>query len=142
MSKILEQQTEFTDIDVIREALVQQGFSPVFGEGYPLRTMHGYAGTTFRANLGVTKANFSAVTGLHTYGDLGFTQKADGTIGFTGDDMLMEREEFTTVFDGIKSAYAERKYVRELYQSGFNLSSRSVSATGEVELNFVPMGAL
>jgi len=142
MSKILEQQTVFTDIDVIREALAQQGFTPVFREGYPLHTMQGYAGTTFKANVGVTKANFSAVTGLHTYGDLGFTTKADGTIGFIGDDMLIERPAFTPIFDGIKSAYAERKYVRELYHSGFSLSSRNVSATGEVELNFVPIGAL
>jgi hypothetical protein len=142
MSKILEHETEFTDIDVIREALEQQGFSPVFNKGYTARTMRGFAGTTFKANLGVRSDNFTEVTGLHTYGDLGFAAKADGTIGFIGDDLLIATPRFVPVFDGIKAAYAEQKYVREFYQNGFALASRNVTTTGEVELNFVPTGGL
>lgn len=142
MSKILEQETEFTDIDVIREALEQQGFSPVFNPDYTPRTMHGYAGQTFKANVGVTRDNFTEVTGLHTFGDLGFTAKADGALGFTGDDLLIDTRQFSDVYDGIKSAYAERKYVRELHQSGFTLASRNPTETGEVELTFVPIGTL
>lgn len=142
MSKILEQDTEFTDIDVIREALEQQGFSPAFKQGYAARTMHGFAGATFRANLGVTKSNFTAVTGLHTYGDLGFAVKADGTIGFIADDYLIASDEFETVYDGIKTAYAEKKYVRELYKCGFAPQPRNVTSTGEVELIFTRVDGL
>lgn len=142
MSKILEQDTEFTDIDVIREALEQQGFSPVFKPGYAARSMHGFQGATFEANLGVTKANFTVVTGLHTYGDLGFVTKADGTIGFIGDDILIQSRGFESVYDGIKAAYAEKKYVRELYESGFVAAPRHVTSTGEVELLFTRVGGL
>lgn len=142
MSKILEQQTQFTDIEVIREALEQQGFAPVFEADYTAREMQGYAGATFQANVGVTRGNFMTVTGLHTYGDMGFAVKADNTIDFIGDDLLIGTSQFATIFNGIKAAYAERKYAQELYQSGYTLASRQVTPTGEVELNFVPIGGL
>lgn len=134
MSKILEQETPFTDIDVIREALELRGFSPVFHPDYALRTMHGFRGTTFKANVGVTTENFTEVTGLHTYGDLGFVSKADGTVGFIGDDMLIESRAFRPVYEGIQAAYAERKYVRDLYLEGFIAQPRHVTDSGEVEI--------
>ncbi len=142
MSKILEQDTEFTDIDVIREALEQQGFSPVFEPGYALKTMHGFQGSRFKANVGVTKANFTEVTGLHTYGDLGFVSKADGSIGFVGDDILIGSSEFEPIYDGIKAAYAEKKYIRDLYECGFVSQPRHVTDTGEIELIFTRASGL
>ena len=142
MSKILEQETQFTDIHIIREALEQQGFTPVFNADYTARTMQGYQHQKFKANVGVTSDNFKKVTGLHTFGDLGFARKADGTIGFTGDDLLIETPAFATVYDGIRSAYAERKYVQELYLGGFALASREVTKNGEVELTFTQIGSL
>jgi hypothetical protein len=142
MSKVLEYGTEFSDIHIIREALEQQGFTAVFNPDYTVRTMHGFQGQTFLANLGVTRANFTQVTGLHTYGDLGFALKADRSIDFIADDMLIESKAFTKVFDGIKSAYAERRYIQEMYQGGFALETREVTETGEVALEFARMGAL
>ena len=139
MSKILQQETQFTDIDIVRQALEQQGFSPVYDENYAERVMQGYAGQTFKANLGVTRANFLAVTKIGTYGDLGFRSNSDGSVGFTGDDLLINKPQFTEIMSGITGAYAEKKYTKELNQSGFSLSTRNVLANGEVELNFVPM---
>jgi hypothetical protein len=139
MSKVLACETQFTDMDTIRQALEQQGFTPVYQEGYPSFTMKGYSSQTFQANLGVTKANFTEVTKEFTYGDMGFEQKASGEIGFTGDDLIMNTPYFKNAFDGIKSAYAEKKYTSDMYQNGFTLSSRSVNAAGEVEMEFAPM---
>lgn len=142
MSKILEEETEFTDIDVIREALELQGFSPVFNPDYALRTMQGFRGTTFKASVGVTSENFTEVTKLHTYGDLGFVRKANGSVGFIGDDILIESRPFKAVYEGIQAAYAERKYVRDLYLEGFIAQPRHVTDNGEVEIVLTRGGAL
>ena len=142
MSKKLTTGTTFTEIDLIREALEQQGFTPVFDSAYPSQTMRAFAGTSFRANVGVTSENFTEVTGLHTYGDLGFAVKANGTIDLIGDDMLIATPRFTPILDGITSAYAERKYIRNHYEAGFTLDSRHVTDNGDVALTFVQVGAL
>jgi hypothetical protein len=142
MSKILEQETPFTDIDVIREALELQGFTPLFNADYALRTMQGFRGTTFKANVGVTSENFTGVTGLHTYGDLGFVRKADGAVGFIGDDILIESRAFRPVYEGIQAAYAERKYVRDMYLEGFIAQPRHVTDSGEVEIVLTRGGTL
>src|SRR5437899_8644186 len=71
MSKVLSQDTQFTSIDLIRQAIEMQGFTPVFAEGLGLMQFDGYAGQKFEANVGIRKANYTAVTKGHTYGDLG-----------------------------------------------------------------------
>jgi hypothetical protein len=140
MSKKLTTGTTFTEIDLIREALEQQGFSPVFDSAYTPQTMRAFAGTSFRANVGVTSENFTEVTGLHTYGDLGFAVKANGKIDLIGDDLLIATPRFTPILDGITSAYAERKYIRNHYEAGFTLDSRHVTGNGDVALTFVQRG--
>lgn len=137
MSKVLSQETQFTDIHLIRLALEQQGFTPVFQEGYPSMEMQGYKNQVFQANLGVTRANWQLVTTQFTYGDLGFTRKADGTVGFTGDDILMRSKSFEQSFDALKVLYTEKKYVQDMYESGYTVDSRMVNEhTGAVELEF------
>ena len=141
MSKILKCETEFTDIDIVRQALELQGFSPIYQEGYPELLMNGYT-ESFKANLGVSRADYQKVTGIHAFGDMGFEHKATGPLGFTFDDLNMNGPQFTKVFDGIKAAYAEKKYDLDMYQSGYTQSSRVVNAEGVVELEYARMASV
>jgi hypothetical protein len=54
----------------------------------------------------------------------------------------MNGPQFTKVFDGIKAAYAEKKYDLDMYQSGYVQSSRVVNAEGVVELEYARMATV
>jgi hypothetical protein len=139
MSKILEQNTQFNDLDCLREAATEQGFETVYDDGN-LVTMHGYNSKTFQVNLGITKGNFESVTGMSTYGDLGFRQQDDGNFKLIGDDILIKSREFGGVMDKLTVSYSEKKYCKEMFQQGYALATRTQDANGGVDLQFMEIG--
>jgi hypothetical protein len=139
MSKVLEQETEFNDLECVRESIAEHGLTPVFNENGNLVTMEGYD-EQFLADIGIAKTNFMEVTKLHSYGDLGFKQNEDGSVKFIGDDALMSNSQFGEFYDKFSVTYAEKKYVKEMYQQGFTLASKVQTVGGGVDLQFNEVG--
>jgi len=139
MSKILEQGTVFNDIECLHQAVTESGLTAICTDNYSMVTMEGYT-EQFQAELGIRKANFREVTGQFTYGDLGFSRTEDGSFKLTADDILVRSSAFGTFYDAFSVKYAEKKYVKDMFQQGFALSSSVAQTDGSVHLEFAEIG--
>ncbi|SRR6266702_814198 len=140
MSKILEQPTAFNDIECLHQTITESGFTAICNKNYDLLTMDGYRDQKFQANIGIKKDDFVKVTGQFTYGDLGFSRGNDGSFALTADDILMGSHQFGEVYDKFSQKYAEKAYVKNMYQQGFALQSSTPTTDGNVHLEFAEMG--
>ena len=73
--------------------------------------------------------------------DIGFKRQANGNF----QPIISEYDSLhynASWLDTLSQKYGERRYVQEMYNSGFSLASKTMLTDGSIEMTFSPMGVI
>jgi hypothetical protein len=122
MSNFTEVRIDLQDLGMIKKALLAMGYAEGQVELHSEpQTCNGYGGQTKKAQLIIRKKDISAspFAKSNSYGDIGFLQKADGSVVFVTDTDFRRQAFMNQLVDEYALAVTEQKIVN----SGFFIES-------------------